>query len=79
LTILRLPEQLTIAANELKVNALTDMLYDITGKIGEFVSNKECRVIGSEQEKSRILLLYSTIKTMKVCFELLGMETIDKI
>jgi hypothetical protein len=28
---------------------------------------------------SRILLLYATIKTMKVCFELLGMETIDKI
>lgn len=79
LTILRLPEQLTLATNELKVNALTDMLYDITTKIGEFVSNKECRVLGSEQEMSRILLLHATIKTMKVCFDLLGMETIDKI
>ena len=48
LTILLLPEHLELAANELKVNALTDILYDITQKIGTFVSNNECRVLGSE-------------------------------
>lgn len=47
LTILKLPEHLNTAASELKVNALTDLLYEITIKIGEFVSNKECRVLGS--------------------------------
>lgn len=79
LTILRLPESLAAATNELMVNRITDQLYEIATKIGEFYNDKDCKVVGSEQEVSRILLLDAVGKVMKVCFDLLGMKTIKKI
>lgn len=38
LTLLRLPEQLELAVNELQLNRLCDLLYDIATKIAEFYS-----------------------------------------
>jgi arginyl-tRNA synthetase len=56
---------------------LTDLLHDIAVKVGEFYS--QSKVIGSEQEESRILLLEATRKVMAKCFDLLGMKTIERI
>ena len=77
LTLLRLPEAIEAAAKDLKINRLTDQLYEISVKISEFYSHT--KVIGSEEEKSRIALLLATKKVMEVCFDLLGMKTIDRI
>jgi len=74
---LRLPEQLDMAVNDLLINRVCEMLYDIAVKVGQFW--KEVRVHGSEEEASRILLLESVRKIMLVCFNLLGMKTIEKI
>ena len=77
LTLLRLPEQLEAAAKDLMVNRLTDQLYDISQRIGDFYTNS--KVIGSEEQNSRIALLVTTKKVMEVCFDLLGMKTIKRI
>lgn len=77
LAILRLPEQLELAVSELQLNRLCDLLYEISVKIAEFY--QQSKVIDSEQEESRILLLEATRKVMEVCFDLLGMKTIEKL
>jgi len=77
LTILRLPEAVEAAAKDLMINRLTDQLYEISTKVGDFYHAS--RVIGSEEQNSRIGLLVATKKVMEVCFHLLGMKTIDRI
>lgn len=77
LTILRLPEAIEDSAKNLMVNRLTDQLYEIASRIGDFYHNT--KVIGSENEKSSIALLLATKRSMETCFNLLGMKTIDKI
>lgn len=59
------------------VNRLTDQLYDISQRIGDFYQNS--KVIGSDEQNSRIALLVTTKKVMEVCFNLLGMKTIERI
>jgi arginyl-tRNA synthetase len=53
------------------------LIHEIATKFGEFYS--ACKILGSEEEKSRILLLLATKKVMETCFNLIGMKTIDKI
>ena len=77
LTLLRLPEAIEAAAKELMVNRLTDQLYEISNKISEFYTSS--KVLGSEEQNSRIGLLIATTKVMKLCFDLLGMKTIERI
>ena len=77
IALLRLPEQIDLAMTDLQLNRLTDQLYEIAVKIGEFY--QQSKVLGSEEEKSRILLLEATRKIMHVLFNLLGMKTIERI
>ena len=77
MTLLRLPEAIEAAAKDLMVNRLTDQLYEIATRIGDFYNNS--KVIGSDEQDSRIALLVATKKTMEMCFHLLGMKTIDRI
>lgn len=77
LTILRLPEQLDMAANDLSVNRICDLVYDIAVKIGQYYSAVKVR--DTPEEASRVLLLESVRKVMAICFDLLGMKTISKI
>ena len=77
LTILRLPESLDLAVNDLQVNRICEILFDIATKIGQYYS--AVRVTGTPEEASRVLLLDSVRKVMATCFNLLGMRTISKI
>ena len=77
LALLRLPEQVDLAANDLRLNMLTDLLYEICVKISSFYNNS--KVIGQDEEASRVLLLDAARKVLEVCFDLLGMKTIEKI
>ena len=72
-----MPEQLELAIADLQLNRLCDSLYEISTKIAEFYN--QSKVLDSEQEESRILLLEAVRKVMEVCFDLLGMKTIEKI
>jgi arginyl-tRNA synthetase len=53
------------------------MLYDISGTVGSFY--RANKVLGSPEEKSRILLLEATRVCMKKVFDLLGMKTLDRL
>ena len=77
LALLRLPEQIELAMTDLQLNRLTDQLYEIAVKIGEFY--QQSKVIGAPEEKSRILLLEATRRVMETLFNLLGMKTIERI
>ena len=77
IALLRLPEQIELAMTDLQLNRLTDQLYEIAVKIGEFY--QQTKVLGSDEEISRILLLEATRKIMHVLFHLLGMKTIERI
>ena len=77
LALLRLPEQIELAMTDLQINRLTDQLYEIAVKIGEFY--QQSKVIGAPEEKSRILLLEATRRVMGTLFHLLGMKTIERI
>ena len=77
LALLRLPEQIDLAMTDLQLNRLTDQLYEIAVKIGEFY--QQSKVLGAPEEKSRILLLEATRRVMHLLFTLLGMKTIDRI
>lgn len=63
LTMLRLQEQIDFFLDELQPNKLCDLLYDMAVKVGEFYN--QSKVIGSEEEKSRLVLLHATKKVMK--------------
>lgn len=77
IAILRLPEQLELAVSDLQINRVCDLVYEISCKISEFYNIS--KVLGSDEEQSRVLLLEATKKVMSRTFNLLGMQTIDKI
>ena len=77
ITLLRLPEAIDAAARDLMINRVTDQLYDISNKVNDFYGAS--KVIGSEEQNSRIALLLATAKVMEVCFHLLGMKKIERI
>jgi len=77
LSLLRLPESIEAAAKDLMVNRLCDQLYEISTRFSDFYNNS--KVIGSDEQNSRIALLLATTKVMRVCFDLLGMKTIERI
>jgi len=77
LILLKLPEQIDLALADLQMNRITDLVYEISCKIGEFYN--QCHVLGSPEEKSRILLLEATRMVMKTCFDLIGMRTLERI
>lgn len=77
LTLLRLPEAIESTARDLMVNRLTEQLYEISVRVGDFYHAS--RVLGSEEQNSRVALLVATKKIMEVCFDLLGMKTIERI
>lgn len=56
---------------------ITDYLYDLSEKFNSFYV--DCKVIGSEQEASRLILAESTAVVMRKCFSLLGIQPLYKI
>ena len=77
LALLRLPETIDMITEELQLNRMCDLIYEISGKLAEFYT--QCKVIGSERENDRILLLEATRKVMKLILGLLGVKTIQRI
>ena len=76
-TILRLTEAIELTSQDLKLNRLCDQLYETSTVISNFYGIS--KVLGSEEEDSRVLLLEAVRRIMNLNFNLLGMKTIDKI
>ncbi|CAD7952683.1 unnamed protein product [Amoebophrya sp. A25] len=77
LEVLKFPDVLELVLTSMHVHNVCTYLYDLVGAYTQFY--RDCKVVGSEQEKSRLLLIELTRQTMKTCFDLLGCGTLEKI
>eukprot|EP00199_Chlamydomonas_sp_CCMP681_P000318 CAMPEP_0119106360 /NCGR_PEP_ID=MMETSP1180-20130426/4070_1 /TAXON_ID=3052 ORGANISM="Chlamydomonas cf sp, Strain CCMP681" /NCGR_SAMPLE_ID=MMETSP1180 /ASSEMBLY_ACC=CAM_ASM_000741 /LENGTH=596 /DNA_ID=CAMNT_0007091677 /DNA_START=206 /DNA_END=1996 /DNA_ORIENTATION=- len=77
LYLVKLPEALEDALDELAPNRLTDYLYELSEHFNAFYV--DCKVIGSEQESSRLLLCEAVAKAMRQVFSLLGVTPLYRI
>jgi arginyl-tRNA synthetase len=62
---------------ELTPNRLTDYLYNLSETFTSFYT--DCKVLGSEQEDSRLILVEATARIMRQCFKLLGITPLYRI
>lgn len=77
LALCKFPEALEDLLAELMPNRLTDYVYDLCDKFSSFYN--DCKVLGSEQEASRLLLCEATAIVIRQCFTLLGITPLYRI
>jgi arginyl-tRNA synthetase len=76
-TLLRMPEVLEQAEQELLPNRLTDYLYETATLFSKFYTNN--RVLGDPREKPRLALCAFTAQTLKLGLSLLGINVIEEM
>ncbi|GLT52901.1 hypothetical protein SLA2020_262100 [Shorea laevis] len=77
LHLLRFSEIVEAACTNLLPNVLCEYLYNLSEHFTKFYSN--CRVVGSAEETSRLLLCEATATVMRKCFYLLGIVPVYKM
>lgn len=70
-------EAIQQVADDLLPNRLTDYLYGLAEKFNAFF--RDCRVEGSPEQTSRLLLCEATARVMGQGLEILGITTVDKM
>lgn len=70
-------EALNMVADDLLPNRLTDYLYGLAEKFNAFF--RDCRVEGSLEQNSRLLLCEVTAHVMRQGMEILGLTCVDKM
>jgi len=75
--IMSFPEIIDGFLEDLFPNKLCAMVYNIAVAFGEFYEN--CKVIGSPEQDSRLLLIAANLKMMKCLLNLLGIEPLQRI
>eukprot|EP00301_Raphidiophrys_heterophryoidea_P022261 c6460_g1_i2.p1 GENE.c6460_g1_i2~~c6460_g1_i2.p1 ORF type:complete len:861 (+),score=223.58 c6460_g1_i2:109-2583(+) len=70
-------DMVRFAIRDLQPNQICKYVYDLSVAYSKW--NNRCKVLGSEEMKSRLLLTYATMVTMDRCFDLLGIKPLDKI
>lgn len=73
----RFGEVIEMMARDLLPNRLTDYLYELAEKFNGFF--RDCRVEGSSEEGSRLVLCELTARILKQGLEILGLETVDRM
>ncbi len=73
----RFGEILDMMAKDLLPNRLTDYLYELAEKFNAFF--RDCRVEGTAEEGSRLLLCEATARVLKQGLEILGLKTVDRM
>lgn len=70
-------EALEQVSKDLLPNRLTDYLYSLAEKFNAFF--RDCRVEGTPEQNSRLLLCESAARTLKQGLEILGLQTVDRM
>ncbi len=70
-------ECLELVSRDLFPNRLTDYLFTLAEKFNAFF--RDCRVEGSEQQESRLLLCELTARTLQQGLSILGISTVEKM
>jgi arginyl-tRNA synthetase len=73
----RFGEVLETVSSELTPHRLTDYLYELAQKFNIFF--RDCRVEGSAEQNSRLLLCETVARVMKQGLEILGLETVERM
>lgn len=77
LHLLQFSEILHQVAEDLLPNRLTEYLYVLAEKFNAFF--RDCRVEGSQQQNSRLLLCEATARVLKQGLQILGVPLVDKM
>lgn len=75
--LLQLQDVIWFINKDLNSNRLCNYLYTLAEKVQTFVTS--CRVLGSEEQSSRLLLCAATLRVMATCFSLIGIDPLDQI
>lgn len=75
--ILKFPSVLDSILKDLAVNRLTEYLYDISCHFSAFYT--KCKVVGEGEQSSRLILCHCTKSVMKACFNLIGINPLERI
>jgi len=77
LHLLRFPEVLESYSKDLLPNRLCEYLYELAEKFNAFF--RDCRVEGSEEQDSRLVLCEACAKILSKGLEILGLKTMDRM
>jgi arginyl-tRNA synthetase len=77
LQLLKFEDAIATSAQELMPSRLCEYLYSLCTTFNNFYA--ECKVLGSENEQTRVYLCEQTKATMHLAFSLLGMVTLERI
>ncbi len=77
LRLVQFPECLDMCISELLPNRITDYLYSLAETFNAFF--RDCRVEGSLEQNSRLLLTECTARVLKQGLTLLGVETVERM
>lgn len=75
--LIQFAEALELVSRDLLPNRLTDYLYGLAEKFNAFF--RDCRVEGSPQQNSRLLLCELVARVMRQGLEILGLRPVDKM
>eukprot|EP00922_Rhytidocystis_sp_ex-Travisia-forbesii_P039810 GHVS01059238.1.p1 GENE.GHVS01059238.1~~GHVS01059238.1.p1 ORF type:complete len:585 (+),score=104.23 GHVS01059238.1:62-1756(+) len=75
--LMRLPEIVDAIVTDLHVHRLAEYMYELSDSFTTFY--QKCRVIGSTQQTSRLILCNTTKRILEVCFFLLGIRPLEHI
>ncbi len=73
----RFGEALEFIVRDLLPNRLTDYLYELAERFNAFF--RDCHVIGSAEQASRLVLCELTARILRQGLEILGLETVDRM
>ncbi len=73
----RFPEILEMMARDLLPNRLTDYLYELAEKFNAFF--RDCKVVGSDEQTSRLILCELTARILKQGLQILGLQTVERM
>lgn len=77
LQLIQFNEALEQMAEDLLPHRLTDYLYTLAEKFNAFF--RDCRVEGSQQQASRLLLCEAVARTLKQGLQILGVKTVERM
>ncbi|KAL6897786.1 hypothetical protein ACP4OV_006745 [Aristida adscensionis] len=77
LYLIRFAEVVEEACTNLLPNVLCEYLYNLSEMFTKFYTS--CKVVGTPQETSRLLLCQATAVVMRQCFQLLGITPVYKL
>lgn len=77
LHVARFHEHLQEAAETLLPNRISEYLYQLADKFNAFF--RDCQVVGSPEEKERLLLCEATQKTLEQGLKLLGLTPVERM